>query len=807
MRGKKFMQSKFVVKGMSCTACSGGIERNLSTVEGISSVSVQLLGETMVVEHDENIVSVDDICAKVKALGYSATLHSDTLSEDKVNKIDKVLVRFCASLVFLLGIMYLCMGGGIGLPQPSDMISYTLQLILTTIVLIINGKFFVNGTRAVLNKSANMDTLVALSSGAAYLCSVVVTIMYYSGASIDGHLFYESAAMVVTLVTLGKWLEDKSKRQTGREIDRLSKIVPKRVTVLREGQEKVIDTTQVVVGDIVVLRMGDYVAVDGVIVEGSSFVDSSAITGESLAVECTVDDSVVSGSIVRSGYLHVRADKVGANTLFSKIIESVRIAGETKAPIQKFVDRVAGVFVPVVLLISVVTFVVWIILSGDFFVSFNYAISVLVISCPCALGLATPVAIIAATGKGASLGVLYKDAEAIQKTNNIDCVILDKTATITRGKPRVVAVEYFVEEQLVNRIASAIENNSNHPLAECIKDYVGTSIIECKDYQYIVGQGVVATIGSTQYRLGNSTLVAGVDNKRCEEMLVKYDNAGNTTIFLASDIAVLAVFAIADTVKKHSQVAIKNLNDHGILTIMATGDNEGAAASIAKQVGISQYIAGVMPADKQVAVQQYQAQGYHVSMVGDGINDSPAIKSADLGIAMGTGTDVAIDSADIVIAGGSLRGVCNALSLGKRTNAIIKGNLFWAFIYNCLAIPVAAGALTAIGVILTPTISATCMCLSSLFVVTNALRINRYKPIFVPNDKSADAPCIVATITVEGMMCEHCVAHVTEALMAVAGVTNVSIDLETKSVVISSTVELDSQVIVDAVVGAGYRVV
>ncbi len=808
------MKTKFSVRGMSCSACSLGIEKNLAMQDGIVSVSVSLMGQSMVVSYDSNMITMQQICDQVTHLGYRTTLYTGEVEVAK--HFDWVLARFGVSLVLLLGIMYLCMGGMVDLPQPSDTISYSVQLALTVVVLALNHKFFVMGTRAVLHRAANMDTLVALSSGASFVYSLVMTIKFYCGTPLDGHLYYESAAMVVTLVTLGKWLEDKSKRKTSREIERLSKIIPKTVTILVDGQEKVVETNQLQLEDTIVLRQGDYIPIDGIVVDGFAFVDKSAITGESMSVEVTHEDRVVSGSIMKSGYLLVEAERVGDDTLFSKIIESVRTAGESKAPIQKFVDKVAGVFVPVVSLLAIITLGVWWLVSRDFYTAFNYGISVLVISCPCALGLATPVAIMAATGKGASLGILYKDAEAIQKSHQIDCVILDKTATITRGEPRVVDAQYFVDRDMVNKIVSAIEGNSNHPLAECIKQYVGPSTFECKDYQYIVGQGIIANIGSTQYRMGNSSLVAGVDNKRCEQMLNKYDTAGKTTIFLASNVAILAVFAIADTVKTHSKLAIEHLKNHNVLTVMATGDNKGAAAEIARQVGIQQYIAEVMPSDKVDAVTKYQTEGYHVSMVGDGINDSPAIKGSDLGIAMGTGTDVAIDSADVVIASGSLRGVCDTIALGKKTVKIIKGNLFWAFLYNVIAIPIAAGAFASLGLSLTPSISAGCMCLSSLFVVTNALRITGYKsqfdPARMPKEDSApscqcDTDAIVTNLTVTGMMCEHCVKHVTDALMALEGVTNVDIVLADKSVAISSTVELDHQTVVDAITTAGYKVI
>lgn len=825
------MKTKFNVKGMSCSACALGIEKHLNKLEGVKSAAVSLMTESMLVEYDEKIISTDMIIGKVNKLGYHASLFGTQGKEPKT--VDKMLVRFSVSLVLLLPILYLSMGGMLGLSLPNAGVGYVIQLFLTVVVLLVNNKFFINGTRAVVNKAANMDTLVALSAGGSFVFSLVASVMYFT-KGYTGHVFFESAAMVVTLVTLGKWLEDKSKRKTGREIEKLSKIVPEEVTVIENGVEKVIATSDVEIGAVLLFRTGDYVAIDGKVTDGFAFVDKAAITGESMPVEVGVGENVISGSIIKSGYVKVVACKVGEDTLFSKIIESVRAAGASKAPVQKFADKVAGIFVPVVVAISIVTFFIWFVLTKDVYLSFNFALSVLVISCPCALGLATPVAIMAATGKAATLGILYKDAESIQKAQNINCVLLDKTATITEGEPKVVEIKYFTEEKRVKDIASTIESKSTHPLAVCIRDFLGGSNADCESYEYIAGRGTVAVVDGVKYYLGNHKLVEAVYDKSADDLQNRFSAKGYTTVFLADENAILAVFAISDMIKSDSIEAIVALNSHGIQTVMVTGDNEGAAKAIADQANISDYVAGVLPDGKADVVKQYQKSGKYVAMVGDGINDSPAIKTADVGIAVGTGTDIAIDSADIVIAGGSLKGILDSILLSKKSNKIIKGNLFWAFFYNVIAIPLAAGVLYTAGMTLTPAIAAVCMCLSSLFVVTNALRITRFKSTFkkdatdacgmncaintvednagnksdnVKNENDIKGDDKMKTIYVEGMMCMHCVKHVQDALTQLEGVTKVDVDLETKRVDITFNRPVDDKAIDKAITEAGYTVI
>lgn len=819
------MKTKFAVKGMSCSACARGIEKNISKLDGVESAEVSLMTEIMAVEYDGGKISAEDIIGRVRKLGYGASLY-DGRNNEKNRKIDKVLLRFIASFILLIPLMYFSVGAMINLPQPGKTANYLIQLILTVIILAVNCNFFISGTRAVINKSANMDTLVALSAGGAFLYSAVATVVYFSGAGFSGHMFYESAAMVVTLVTLGKWLEYKSKRKTGEEIDKLSRLVPKTVTVIVDGDERTVSTADVKSGDYIVFRAGDYIAVDGKVADGLAYIDKAAITGESLPVETCAGEEVVSGSILKSGYVTVVAAKVGADTLFSKIIESVKSAAASKAPVQKFADKAAGVLVPVVAVIAFIAFIVWIAITKDPYRSFNYAISVLVISCPCALGLATPVAVMAATGKAASLGILYKDAEAIQKAQNINCVLLDKTATVTEGRPKVVAAEFFVQESRAKSIASAIEAKSAHPLAKCIKEYAGDSNLVCDGYDYFAGKGAAAKIGGKKYYMGNGNLVDELDID-IAELQNKYAQNGYTTVFLAADKKLYAVFAIADTIKADSVEAVNALNANHIKTVMVTGDNKGAARHIAMQANIKNYVAEVLPDGKVNIVKQYMEEGSFVAMVGDGINDGPAIKTAEVGIAVGTGTDVAVECADIVIAGGSLKGILDSILLSKKSNRIIKGNLFWAFFYNIAAIPLAAGALSKAGISLTPSIAAVCMCLSSLFVVFNALRITRYKSYFGKDggtveskgDKKSISPKIryalknkkgnlrTVTVYVDKMTCAHCVKHVKDALMALDGVTDINIDLKSKKVDITSCKPVSAAAVERAVTEAGYSVI
>lgn len=805
------MKEKFTVTGMSCAACSAGIERTLNKTKGVRKAEVSLMGESMVVEYDETQISREKIIQAVVELGYGASLYDENVLKERKPQPELLKKRFWLSLLFTLPLMYFSMGGMIGLPQPNTKIGVTIQMFLALAVIVVDFKFFTSGTKALFKRVPNMDTLVAMGSAVSFLYSFVYTILLYMDrVSLHTHMFYESAAMILTLVTLGKWLEEKSKRKTGDEIEKLIKLMPNTVTVVENGTERKITFGDIQQGDILIVKQGEYIPVDGKIVEGHGFVDRAAITGESMPVEVFEGDKVTGADIVKSGFLKVLAEKVGAETTLSQIVKMVKEAGASKAPLQKIADKIAGIFVPAVTLIAIFTFVIWWWISKDVATAANYGISVLVISCPCSLGLATPVAVMAATGRGMSLGILYKDAEALQKAKDINCVLLDKTATLTVGQPKVTDFEvYRGDRNSLLTIAASIESHSNHPIAECIRDFAeenaGTKLVDVGEYSYQMGKGASCLYRDKTYFLGNRRLIEGIQKDRASKAEKLYSRQGKTAVFLADEREILAVFAIADTLKEESKEAIEGLKARHIRVGMLTGDNENVAKAIAEQVGIDDYYAEALPEDKAKSVRQVRQVGGFVAMVGDGINDSPALKEADIGVAMGTGTDIAIDSADVVLSRGDLRLLCTMVDLSKQTVRNIKQNLFWAFFYNCIAIPVAAGVFAFAGLTLNPMIGAACMCLSSLFVVTNALRLTRFgkkKEITIKTEEAT----MKKTLSVEGMMCQHCVMHVTKALQGVQGVASVEVDLKKKTAVVELSENVENERLVSAVVEAGYEV-
>ncbi len=798
------MTKKFTVGGMTCVNCSSGIERNIAKLDGVKAVSVSLMEKVMTVDFDENILSTEKIIAVVEKLGYSAEVFGSK-KVDRFADAKKLKRRFFISLLVLAPLMYFSMGHMLSLPVPNNEINFVIQFVLATVILILNRKFFINGVKAVLNGSPNMDTLVSLGSASAYIYSIVVTVMMFLGKLSPEHTFFEASAMVVSLVTLGKWLEELSKIKTGDEIEKLGNLLPKTATIIENGKEKVVLTSELKEGDIVLLKAGDYASVDGVIIEGNASVDKSAITGESLPVEVGVGDSVSSGSILKSGYLHLKAQKVGEETLFSKIVEIVRKAGASKAPIQKLADKISKIFVPTVTIIAVVTFVIWLIISKDFYKAFNFGISVLVISCPCSLGLATPVAVMAATGRAASYGILFKNAESLQNACKINCVLLDKTATITVGKPKVTDYLNFTDEpnSMLFPVVSALESKSSHPLAECVKNYCGDSDKVVTDYSYITGKGIIGTVDGVKYFLGNRELLP--ENIIMTEIPTDITE-GKTVIYFADEYQLVSVFAVSDYLKEDSKDAISMLHAKNIKTVMITGDNESSAKSISAQVGLDEFVANVLPQDKYEIVEKYKKDGYFVAMVGDGINDSPALKSADIGVAMGTGTDIAIDSSDIVIANGSLLALAKTVEISSKALKIIKQNLFWAFFYNIIGIPIAGGVLSALGVVLTPMIASALMSMSSLFVVTNALRIAGKKKKEKP---ACDNSCGVLTdikVGIEGMMCMHCQSKVTDALALVKGVYGVKVSLQENQATFKADNTLTDNDIISAVESVGFKV-
>ena len=841
------MQQRFHVTGMTCAACSAGIQKTVNKLDGVKKAEVSLMGQSMTVEYDESAVDAEKIVAAVVALGYGAAVadgekeKGEERQERRVNAFGeearKLKLRFFVSLGFLVPLFYLTMlhhMAGAPLPYFFDMHRCPenfalLQLILTTPVLFINFAFFKSGIRALFKRVPNMDTLVSLGAAVSYLYSVVVMFVMPFGdahALVMDDLFFESAAMVLTLVTLGKWLEARSKGKTGEEIEKLLKLAPDAVTVERGGEMKTVRLAEVARGDIVVVRQGDSIPVDGVIVSGESFVDKSAITGESLPVEVGEGDFVTSASVNKGNVLRIRAEKVGEDTVLSKIVRMVREAGTSKAPIEKAVDKIAGILVPVVLGVAALTFAVWMILWGTGAVGvsvpeiLSMSISVLVISCPCALGLATPVAVMAATGRGASMGILYKDAEALQKAKNVGCVLLDKTATITEGKPRVTDIltcsGYSQADVLA--AAGAVERSSNHPLAACLVERAqaeGVSFPETEGFSYVAGMGAAARCAGKECLIGNLRLMRehGVETADAERDAARLSDEGKTVLYFAQNGKLAALFAVADVIKEGSAEAVAGLKERGVMPVMLTGDSAGAARAVARQAGIERVISEVLPQDKLNAVIESKKTAV-TAMVGDGINDAPALKEADVGIAMGNGTDVAIDSADVVLVGGDLRAVNAAIDLSRATVRNIHQNLFWAFIYNLLCIPVAAGVLYAVGVVLQPMYGALAMSLSSVFVVTNALRLMRFRPKGAKtlpactaescSIKNQEDKSMQKIIKIEGMSCMHCVGRVESALNAIEGV-KATVELKKKRAVIQTDVA--DETLVKAIEDAGYKVV
>lgn len=815
------MVKNYDITGMTCSACSSGIEKSISKLNGVNSVEVSLMGKSMRIDFEENLLTQEQIFSCVEDLGYGIFEEGEAPTQKKEASDKDLLIRFIISLCLLLPIMFLAMV----LPRIvtlGDNVKWVnvAQCVLSAAVLGINYKYFSRGFMALVKKVPNMDTLVSLGSGVSFIYSLVLTILAFFNITLThSHLYFESAAMILTLVDIGKWLEEKSKKKTGQEIEKLLRLAPDTVTIEVNGERQKVPAKSVRCGDIVVVMQGDYVPVDGEIVQGHAFLDKSAITGESMPVEVKEGDFVTTASVNADGLIKIRASKVGGDTVLSQIIKLVRQAGASKAPIQKFADKVAGVFVPAVCAISLITFLVWMIIDGGFNADHcvTYAISVLVVSCPCALGLATPVAIMTATGKGASLGVLYKDAEAIQKTRDINCVLLDKTATLTEGKPTVSDVVVFgIDRDRVLNIAGAIENNSNHPLAKCISAYCN-STEEVTTFEYIVGKGALATCQGVKYRLGNLALMSHIKvEKEVNTKAQNLSKQGKTVIYLADEKRVLALFAVSDKIKPTSAEAVKLLKDRNIKLAMLTGDNQVAAKAVADSVGLGDFVAEVLPEDKLRMVDNMQKIGGTVAMVGDGINDSPALKAADVGIAIGGGSDVAIDSASVVLIGGDLRALDTAIDLSRATVRNIKQNLFWAFFYNVIMIPVAAGVLSFAGVTFNPMWGALCMSLSSLFVVGNALRLLLYKNkkliVNENNDTNNQTENIKEDdymkklISVEGMCCEHCAARVEKALSAVDGVVSADVKLKKKLAVVRSREELSDEVLTKVITDAGYTV-
>ena len=824
------MTEKFNVTGMTCSACSAHVEKSVKKLNGVKSVNVNLLQNNMHVDFDETDVSVDDIIKAVVSGGYGSSV-AGKKQEKKDNKIDNEIsnmkFRLIVSLVCLVPLMYISMGHMWGWPFLSvfhgaeNGITFALtQMLLTLPIMYVNRKYYITGFKTLFHGAPNMDSLIAIGSGAAFAYGIIA--IYCIGYGL-GHgdrefahsymmnLYFESAAMILALITLGKFLESRAKGKTSQAIEKLIDLSPKTAVVIRDGKEVTVGVDDVQIGEIVVVKAGQSVPLDGVIVEGNGAIDESAITGESIAVEKNIGDKVIGATINKSGYFKFKVEKVGEDTALSQIIHLVEEASASKAPIAKLADKVSGIFVPVVISIAVITIIVWLLLGKGVSFALSMGISVLVISCPCALGLATPTAIMVGTGKGAQYGILTKSAESLETAHQVDTVVLDKTGTITEGKPSVTDIAPVgISDKELLQIAASIEYLSEHPLAKAIVEKAdGLEFSDVADFEQIVGQGVKGNVDGKKVLAGNYKMMRENNIEVSEDEI--FANDGKTSLYFAVDNKFVGIIAVADTIKATSRQAIEDMRNMGLDVIMLTGDNAVTANAIKNKLSLSSAVAEVLPSDKEDEVRKLQQNGHKVAMVGDGINDAPALTRADVGIAIGAGTDIAIESADIVLMKSDLQDVVTSIELSHSVIKNIKENLFWAFFYNALGIPVAAGVLYGIaGLKLNPMIAALAMSFSSVFVVSNALRLRFFKPKCnniktVKNEK--ENKTMTKTIKINGMMCSHCTGRVGEVLNAIDGVSaEVSLDNGGQAVV-TLVKDVSDDVLKKAVVDAGYEVV
>lgn len=883
-------KQKFNVSGMSCSACSARVEKVVGALDGVKSVSVSLLTNSMVVEYDAPLTA-KDVSKAVAEAGYKAALASDkSEKKDKMNPILVMVIRLVVSIVLLIPLMYVSMGAVMWdwpLSFADDTMAIAVyELVLSLVIMVINGKFFVSGTKSLLHRAPNMDTLVSMGSAISFIYSVAL--MIQAGVQpehlhhLTHNLYFESAAMILALITLGKTLEAYSKGKTTSAIKGLMNLAPKTVHAIVDGIEKEIPVSDLQENDLFVVRPGENFAADGEIVSGDTSVNESSVTGESMPVEKAIGSQVISGTTNINGFVTVKAKKVGENTTLAGIVKLVEDASSSKAPIAKTADKVSGVFVPTVILVALLVFVVWISVTKNIEISLKHAISVLVISCPCALGLATPVAIMVGNGKGAKAGILFKTATALEEAGKADIAVLDKTGTITKGMPVVTDVKTlssYSENELV-LLAARLESGSEHPIASAVvnraKELYGDEILPADSFENLSGHGIKGTLDGLDALIGNATLMQKNDmlSPEAQEVGNEFSKQGKTPLFFALDGKIVGIIAVADEIKPDSAQAISALKKQGLRVIMLTGDNALSAKAVAEKCSVDAVISDVLPSDKDNVLSALKKYG-KVIMVGDGINDAPALSRADIGIAIGTGTDIAIDSADIVLMKSSLSDVAKAINLSRRTLLNIKENLFWAFIYNVICIPIAAGVLSfdPVNITLNPMIGAAAMSLSSVCVVLNALRLNlanlnkeskRKKPpvdvdveevkavvknrknqsesvatspqstqtetaidfangncstdesnrpdtcdtaqIETETDKNKGEYIMQKTISIEGMMCMHCVKHVNEALSKVDGVSLVEVSLENKNAIVTLTKDVSDSALKAAVENAGYDV-
>ena len=831
----------FDVKGMTCAACSAHVEKSVKKLDGVNSVAVSLLSNSMEVDFDPSAVTPQQICKAVASGGYSASPRGEAAAAtmERPSQDDEVRGmrnRLIASAVLLVILMYVAMGHMLGLPMPAvlhrPMVSGLVQLLLVIPAVIINRRYFLNGFQALFHLAPNMNSLICVGATAGLLYSLAVLLSVAArldaGQSVGmADYYFDATVMIPTLISVGKYLEARAKGRTSEAISRLVDLAPRRANVVRDGQEIEIDAAELRIGDIVVVREGQTVPTDGVITEGHGSLDQSMLTGESVPVDLTVGDEVVGATINRGGSFRFRATKIGEDTALQKIVKLVEAAANSKAPISRLADRVSGVFVPVVMGIALVTLIIWLILGAGVPTALKHAIAVLVISCPCALGLATPTAIMVGTGKGAELGIMIRTAAALEMAHAIDCVTFDKTGTLTEGQMRMTALQAFDPDAL--RAAAAVEHLSTHPIAAAIVAAAqarGIALPEAVDYETFPGRGVAADVDGRRICVGKAEWMRalGIDLSPIETWSDEQRGQGATVMFAASGDRLLAGFALADGVRASSAEAIADLNRLGVRTVMLTGDNLRTAQAIGAKLGVTEVRAELLPEDKQSVIADLQEQGRRVMMVGDGINDAPALVKADLGTAIGQGTDVAIESADVVLMRDDPRLAAGVIRLGRAVIRNIKENLFWAFFYNLIGIPIAAGALAHWGVELSPMIAAAAMSMSSVCVVTNALRLRRFRLDLAETSKTPAAPQaepaapvvdipetntikedkpMKKTVKIEGMMCQMCVKHVKNALLPLD--PTVEISLEEKCARIDEGV--DDAAIKAAVAETGYEVV
>ncbi|NLJ58703.1 MAG: heavy metal translocating P-type ATPase [Tissierellia bacterium] len=865
---------KFDVTGMTCSACSARVEKNINKTEGVIEANVNLLTNSMVVKYDDSLLSSKDIVKVVEDTGYGASSaekkDGDLKETDSKSEIDEMKTRLIVSMVFAIPLFYIAMGHMLNWPLPgillgveNSLIFAFTQFLLCIPVIIINSKYYKVGFKTLFTGSPNMDSLIAIGTSAAVAYGIYA--IYKIGYGL-GHmdmdmamefsmdLYFESAAVILALITLGKFLEARAKGRTSDAIRKLMDLSPKTALVERDGIEVEVPIEEVEIGDIIVVKPGQSVPVDGTIVFGNTSIDESMLTGESIPVEKKVGDKVTGASINKSGFFKFEAEKVGDDTTLAQIIRLVEEASSSKAPISKLADKISGVFVPIVIVIAVLATIVWLILGASFEFALSIGIAVLVISCPCALGLATPTAIMVGTGKGAENGILIKSAEALEIAHHVQTVVMDKTGTITEGKPKVTdLLTDGIDELEMLKIAASAEKGSEHPLADAIveeAENLNLELYAVEEFEAIPGKGLRAIINNKVYYLGNLRLIneQGINIKNFEEKSNKFAEEGKTPLYFADTSSVLGIISVADVVKPTSEAAIKEFEAMGIEVVMLTGDNKKTAEAIRKQLNITRAVAEVLPQDKEREIRKIQEEGKKVAMIGDGINDAPALARADVGIAIGAGTDVAIESADVVLIRSDLLDAVTAVQLSKATIRNIKQNLFWAFIYNTVGIPLAAGVFYGIlGWKLNPMFAGAAMSLSSVSVVSNALRLKFFKPVRAvkdgngqansqtintgashkdkevdlsnernndkenieneKNNKESGGSEMNKVLIVEGMTCGHCKAAVEKALKAVDGVENAVVDLEEKSAELTLNKEVSDDILTKAVTDAGYEVI